>query len=88
MAQTAADPRRIKSIGSITELVVGVVSVLADGTTTVTIPQMSVVQGCIASSSGSDLVAVATSISGNVITFDSETSTQTVAYVCWGLGWN
>ncbi len=88
MAQTAAAPRRILAVGSITEMVAGVVSVLADGTTTVTVPQLSVIEGCVASSSGSDLVAVATSISGNVITFDSETSTQTVSYICWGKGFN
>ena len=88
MAQTAASPRRILAVGTITEMVAGVVSVLADGTTTVTVPQLSVIEGCVASSSGSDLVAVATSISGNIITFDSETSTQTVSYICWGKGFN
>jgi len=88
MAQTAIAARRMKSVGSITEFVAGVVSVLADGTTTLTIPELSVVQGCVVAGSTSDKVAVATSISGNVITFDSETATQTCPFICWGLGWN
>ena len=88
MAQTAIAARRIKAVGSITEFVAGVVSVLANGTTTLTLPQFSVVQGCVCSGSTSDKVAVATSISGNTITFDSESATQTVPYIAWGLGLN
>ncbi len=88
MAQTAIAARRIQAIGSVTEFVAGVVSVLADGTTTLTLPQFSVVQGCVVSGSTSDKVAVATSISGNTITFDSETGTQVCPYIAWGLGFN
>jgi hypothetical protein len=88
MAQTAIAPRRIKVVGSIIELVGGVISVGTGDNTTLTLPQFSVVQGVICSGSTSDKVAVATSISGNVITFDSESATQTVAYLAWGLGWN
>jgi hypothetical protein len=78
----------MKSIGAITEMVAGVVDVLANGTTTLTLPQFSVVQGVVCSGSTSDKVAVATSISGNTITFDSESATQQVAYIAWGLGFN
>ena len=88
MAQTAIASRRIKSMCAITELVGGVLDVLADGTTTLTLPQFSVIQGVICSGSTSDKVAVATSISGNTITFDSETGTQQVAYIAFGLGFN
>jgi hypothetical protein len=88
MAQTAIAARRLKAIGTITEMVAGVVSVLQNGTTTLTLPQFSLVQGVICSSSTSDVVAVATSISGNVITFDHEGGTGVVAYIAFGLGWN
>ena len=88
MPQTAIAARRIKAVGSFTELVAGVLEVVAAGTTTLTLLQFSTIEGVVASSDTSDLVGVATDVSGNVITFDHETSTQRIAYIAWGLGAN
>lgn len=87
MAQTAIAPRRIKAVGSFTELVVGVLSV-SNSTTALTLPQFKEIQGVICSSSTADKAAVATTISGNTITFDHETATGVVAYIAFGLGLN
>ena len=88
MAMTAIDPRRIQAIGSFTELVCGVISVGTGNNTTLVLPQFSVIQGVICSGDRSDAVAVATTVSGNTITFDAETGTTLVAYVAFGIGMN
>ena len=88
MAQTALSPRRVRALGAYTELVVGVVSILANGTTTLTLPQFSQVLAVVVSGSTSDKVSVATSISDNVITFDAESATTVSAYLAYGIGRN
>lgn len=89
MAQTAIAARRIKALGSYTELVAGVVSVAAGNTTTLTLPQFSVVEGAVCVGSTANEVVTVSSISGNVLTFDNEGSSATnTAYIAWGLGIN
>lgn len=89
MAQTAIDGRRVKAVGAVTELVAGVLSVGSNGATTLDLSAFfSVVQGVICSGSTEDAVAVATSISGATVTFDSEQDADLVAYIAFGLGLN
>ncbi len=89
MAQTAIAARRLQAIGSMTELVSGVVLVAAGNTTTLTLPQFSVVQGVVCVGSTADEVVTVSGIVGNVITFDNEGGSSTnTAYLAWGLGFN
>ena len=86
MAQTAIASRRMKAIGSITEMVAGVVSVAAANTTTLTLPQFSVVEGVVCVGSTANEVVTVSGIVGNVVTFDNEGSAATnTAYIAWGI---
>ena len=89
MAQTAIAARRLQAIGSITELVAGVVLVAAANTTTLVLPQFSVVEGVVCVGSTADEVVTVSGIVGNVITFDNEGGSSTnTAYLAWGKGFN
>ena len=82
----ASASRRIKAVGSFTELVVGVQSLTAE-TGTFVIPQLSAIDGILFSGVLKDMVVVATAISGNTVTFDNESgSTQVVSFIAWGKG--
>lgn len=84
----ASDSRRIKSVGSFSELVVGVVSLTA-GTGTFIIPQLSAIDGIVLTGVLKDMVCTVTAIAGNVCTFDNESgSTNLTSFIAWGKGLN
>ena len=88
MANVVADARRAKAIGSITEFVMGVVSLSGNQTLTLVLPQFSVVQGVVANGSVNDKV-IGTGVTGNSIVLDNEDAgTNVVNYIAWGLGFN
>ena len=67
MALTAANPRLIKTVGETTELAVG--SVDGSGTSaTVTVPQLSSIQGVICTGATSNTAVYVATISGNTFT--------------------
>ena len=82
----ASDPRRIKSVGSFSELVVAVISLDA-GTGTFTIPQLKSIDGITMTGVLKDMVCVATAIAGNVVTYDNESgSANLTSVIAWGKG--
>ncbi len=82
----ASDSRRVKAIGSFTELVFGAVSATA-GESSFTIPQLVTIEGFIANGVLKDMVIAPVTTLGNVVTIDNESgSTQIVSYIAWGKG--
>lgn len=88
MANVALAARRAQAIGSMTEFVMGTVSLTGNQTLTLVLPQFSIVQGVVANGSVNDKV-IGTGVTGNSIILDNEDAgTNVVNYIAWGLGLN
>ncbi len=82
----ASDSRRVKAIGSFTELVFGAVSLVA-GESSFTIPQLVTIDGIVFTGTLKDMVITPVTTLANVVTADNESgSTQVVSFIAWGLG--
>lgn len=86
MAQTALSPTLIQSIGSFTQIVVGVAAGVSttNVTTDVTIPQFLKVKAVIVGGATSTTAPYCDTISGNLFTV-THVSAEKFAYIAYGI---
>ena len=89
---SAQDPKLVQTVGSFTNLAVGMVT-MASGTGTVTIPGLSVIEGIVGSVQGTTGAAetvIVISTAANVAVLETvdesgnKAGTSVVMYIAWG----